>query len=339
MKVLQIGMGGMGNAWIKAVAQVDTIEHIAFVEINDDVIAEQSAAYGFTRDMVYSTLTEALAVVRPDAILDITPPRFRRENAMIALQAGIPVLSEKPLAETRADAEAIVAEARRTGVLYAVAQNYRYREAVQTLRTLVAEKTYGNVGSITLNFYKGLYHTGFRNTMPYPLTIDMSIHHYDMLRFVLGADPVALSAHSWHPAGSTYLNPAAAAVFMRFANEVAVNYTGSWASFGMETDWNGDWRLDCSGGVIRMSQGEVSVQTVIGQGKHIFHDYNEPEVIPLQKMAHEDQVYLLHELHDAVMHGTPMQTTCEDNIHSINMVFDTIDAIESGQTITKKAVI
>lgn len=333
MRVIQVGMGGMGNAWIRAAQQLGTVEYAAFVEINDAIIAKQTAAYGFSPDMVYKTLEEALHAVEADGVLDITPPQFRRANAMTAMQAGLPTLCEKPLSDTREAARAIVDESNRTGVLYAVAQNYRYREVIQTLKTIIATEQYGRVSNITLNFYKGLWHDGFRNGMPYPLTIDMSIHHYDLLRFVLGMEPIAITAHSWNPHGSTYVNDAAAAVFLHFENGVRVNYTGSWVAFGMETDWNGDWRIDCEHGVVVMSQGELSVQTMIEQEDRLFYEYTPLEVLPLQPMQYQDQVYMLDEFCRVVTQGDTMATTCQDNIHSLDMVFDTIRSIETGQTI------
>lgn len=333
MKLIQIGMGGMGNAWIQAAQQLDAVAYAAFVEIDDDIAAQQCEAYNFSPGMVYKTLGAALAAVEADGVLDITPPAFRKENALTALRAGLPTLCEKPLSDTRADAQAIVDEANRCGVLYAVAQNYRYRAVIQTLKQLLDARTYGEIGSVTLNFYKGLWHDGFRNTMPYPLTIDMSIHHYDLMRFLLGAEPIAISAHSWNPPSSTYVHDAAAAVFLQFANGIRVNYTGSWVSYGMETDWNGDWRVDCAGGVIWMTQGELAVQTVRQQDPRFGYQYNEVEAIPLQEIPYENQVYMLDEFYRAVMRGERLITTCQDNIHSLNMVFDTIQSIEQKQTI------
>lgn len=333
MKVIQMGMGGMGNAWIKAMQQLDDIEYAAFVEINDEIAAEQIETYGFEAGMVFKTLAEAIEAVEADGILDITPPQFRRGNAITALQAGIPTLTEKPLSDTREAAQAIVDEANRTGVLYAVAQNYRYRPEIKTLRSIVENETYGKLGSITLNFYKGLQHFGFRNGMPYPLTIDMSIHHYDLLRYVLDAKPVSISAHSWSSPGSTYVNDAAAAVFIQFDNDVRVNYTGSWTSFGLNTDWNGDWRLDCEHGVVQMVQGKITAQTISDKDNIMVYKYNPVEEIELQEMEYVDQVYMLDEFYQAVMHSKPVGTTCQDNIHSLNMVFDTIQSIESGQIV------
>ena len=59
---------------------------------------------------------------------------------------GIPVLSEKPLADTFEAAQAIVDKANATGVLHMITQNYRYRSATQTLKQTLASKAMGEIG-------------------------------------------------------------------------------------------------------------------------------------------------------------------------------------------------
>lgn len=45
---------------------------------------------------------------------------------------------------------------------------------------------------------------GFRDKMPSPLILDMAIHHFDLARYMSGADPVAVYAKEFNPAGSWY---------------------------------------------------------------------------------------------------------------------------------------
>jgi predicted dehydrogenase len=134
-------------------------------------------------------------------VIDVTPPAFHQEISAIALEAGLPVLSEKPLANTLADAVAIVQKANESGVLHMVAQNYRYHVPVQTLKHVLASGEFGRVGSVSVEFFKGPHFGGFREEMAYPLIIDMAIHHFDLMRFLLESDPVTTFGRSWDPPG------------------------------------------------------------------------------------------------------------------------------------------
>ena len=43
MKVIQVGIGGMGNAWLSAVQRSRQVEFAGFVEINADIARAQAA--------------------------------------------------------------------------------------------------------------------------------------------------------------------------------------------------------------------------------------------------------------------------------------------------------
>ncbi len=329
MKVVQVGVGGMGNTWLGAVNESSDVEYAGWVEINNDIAAAQAEQYGFDPSLIFKSLEEAIEVIMPDGVIDVTPPQFHKQVSTTALRAGIPVLSEKPLANTMKDAKEIVRVAEETGVLHMVAQNYRYRPPVQTLRRLVQSGDLGVLGSVQMEFYKGIHFGGFREDMDYPLIIDMSIHHFDMLRFVLDSSPVSIYGRSWSPVWNWFKGDASATVSMQFENGVVVSYDGSWCSSGMETSWNADWTLRFEKGVVRMVQDEISVQRWEGVEDRT-NIYAKLELIEQNSMEREAQAYLLHEFYEAVMQGKPVATTCQDNIHSLQMVFNCVASFESG---------
>src|SRR5690606_20738741 len=100
MDVVQVGIGGMGNAWLNTVKQSSDVDFVGVVEINPDIAAQQIERYSLNPSRVFASLADALSAVRPDAIINVTPPQFHKEISCFALEAGLPVLSEKPLAGT-----------------------------------------------------------------------------------------------------------------------------------------------------------------------------------------------------------------------------------------------
>jgi len=313
----------MGNAWLRAVQESPVVEYAGFVEVNDTVAAEQVQKYGLDGATVFKSLAEALRAVQADGVINVTPPQFHKTVSIAALEAGIPVLSEKPLADTRQAALDIVAAADRTGVLHMVTQNYRYKPPIQTLKKALAEGGLGAIGALHVEFFKGPHFGGFREEMAYPLIIDMSIHHFDLMRFLLGSDPIAVFGRSWNPPWSWFKGDASAAVVLDFASGVTVSYDGSWCSQGRETPWNANWRFECANGVISLTDDKVTTY-VTGQ---------EPVPIPTVSMARTDQAYLLHEFYAAVMEGKAAVTTCQDNIKSLGIVFDVVQSFETGQPV------
>jgi predicted dehydrogenase len=243
---------------------------------------------------------------------------------LTALDAGVPVLSEKPLAHTFASAQAIVERASATGVLHMVAQNYRYRIPLQTLKKTLACGEMGAVGAIAVEFYRGPHFGGFREEMPYPLIIDMSIHHFDLIRFLLERDPVSVYGTSWNPPWSWFAGDASAAVTLTFDGDVVVSYNGSWCSQARETSWNAGWRVDCANGVVLM-QDDVVYTQVTGE--------DPVQVAPVQR-EREGQAYLLDEFYRAVTQGDSVATDCQDNIRSLAIVFDVVESFETGQVVS-----
>jgi predicted dehydrogenase len=335
MKVIQVGMGGMGNAWLRAVLDSPEVEYAAFVEVNPVIATEQVQKYGLDGSRVYSSLAAALENVEADGILNVTPPQFHRAVSIMALEAGVPVLSEKPLADTFEAASAIVECANATGVLHMVAQNYRYRSATQTLKRVLSARLAGDAGAASVDFFRGPHFGGFREEMAYPLIIDMSIHHFDLMRFFLEANPESVYGRSWNPAWSWFRGDASAAVNLAFlgsagasaGQEMVVQYNGSWCSQARETSWNANWRFDCSEGVVTMVDDQVAVQRT---GEL-------PDVVEPVVMEREGQAYLLHEFYEAVTQGKAPVTTCQDNLKSLSIVFDVVQSFQSGAVVRSSA--
>jgi predicted dehydrogenase len=339
ISLLQVGIGGMGNAWLKAALASDEVQYAGFVEINPTIAQAQAQQYGLDRALIFDSLDKALSSVHVDGVIDVTPPRFHKEVSLRALAAGIPVLSEKPLSDTLADAQAIVDKATATGTLHMVAQNYRYSVPAQTLKRLLDSGTMGRVASVNVEFFKGPHFGGFREEMPYPLIIDMAIHHFDMMRFFLGSDPVTVYGQSWNPPWSWYRGDASAAVVLDFANGVHVTYNGSWASPGRETSWNGTWRFECERGNILFQDDHVYVlpraaapENPQGMWLEKTDDLRKVEPVP---MPHVAQAYLLHEFCEAIAQGKTVGTPCQDNIHSLRIVFDIVQSFETGSPVRR----
>jgi predicted dehydrogenase len=330
MRLVQVGVRGMGSHWVNVARRSTEVEVVGYVDVVPAHLEALQREHGVPPSACFLDLEQALRTLRPDGVLCITPPQFHRDVAVAALRAGCHVLTEKPLADTWERCLEMVAEARRAGRVLMVAQNYRYSRPVQTLRRVIAGGTLGRPGQVAVEFYKGPHFGGFRDEMPYPLVIDMSIHHFDMMRFLLAADPVVLWARSWNPRWSWYKGDASATVFLEMrprddpSRTVPVTYTGSWCAQGGATPWNGEWRVLCEEGSVLLRDDRVLIQRREGQ------PWEEVPLVPLERSG---QDWLLHEFVSAVREGRQPETSGEDNLRSIEMVFRTLDSIRTGQLV------
>ncbi|MEA3408683.1 MAG: Gfo/Idh/MocA family oxidoreductase [Chloroflexota bacterium] len=321
--VIQVGVGGMGQTWLKTVAASEEVEHVAWVDVDEQVLEEKCKEYHFSPHHCYASLQEALQKEEADGLINVTPPQYHKAISCAALEAGLHVLSEKPLADSIKSATDIVERAEEAGATLMVAQNYRYRDVTATLRETLASGRYGAPGQVQVNFFKGPHFGGFREKMDYPLIIDMSIHHFDLMRYILDADPKAVSGYSWNPQWSWFAGDASVCLFFEFENALSVVYNGSWCSTGAETSWNGDWRIECEKGVI-LSHDDTVYAAKTGDS---------PQSVASKGGKRSNQTYLLHEFYEAVTEGSLPATHGRDNLKSLRMVFGAVEAVRTGKVI------
>jgi predicted dehydrogenase len=320
-RVLQVGVGGFGRGWTKVLVGSDAVELVGIADVSREALDAAREKHNLGEDVCHTSLDEALTELTPDIVVCVTPPEFHREVAEAALATGAHVITEKPLAGSMEDARAMADAAHSAGKRLAVSQNYRYSPPARTVQELVRTERVGKPGAFAVEFFRGPRFEGsFRRHMEYPLTIDMSIHHYDLMRAILGADPVWTFARAFNPPWSWYDGPASVCQAFGFTGDVTGTYSASWCSQGAETQWDGDWRIECSEGVIIWKDGLVRA----GSSADKLED-----VAPMDIGA-GGQRGVLAEFLEALGGSREPETSARDNLKSLRMVFGTLESSESG---------
>jgi myo-inositol 2-dehydrogenase/D-chiro-inositol 1-dehydrogenase len=124
----------IGAGWIAAehaatLRRLDGVELVAVCDL-DEARARELAGSG----AVYTDWRELLARESPDAVFVCTPPLLHREAAVAAIDQGVHVYLEKPIARGLDDARAIVDAAARGDAVCAVGYQWRAVEALDILR-------------------------------------------------------------------------------------------------------------------------------------------------------------------------------------------------------------
>lgn len=168
-KALKLGMAGGGEgAFIgaihrKAAALDGDWQLVAGAFSSDAARNERSgAALGLDPQRVYGDLNALIAAEtalpvgeRIDALAIVTPNHLHAPMAIAALEAGIHVFCEKPMAMSSDEARAIAAAARQSGAKFALAFTYSGYPLVEEARTRVARGDLGKIRLVQVEYLQG----------------------------------------------------------------------------------------------------------------------------------------------------------------------------------------
>ncbi len=145
----RLGWGIAGCGWVARDYVAPAIESSANGQLvamfDPDPVSRHRMGQSFGAP-VHGSIEAFLATPGLGAVYVAAPNHAHRALVEAAAGAGLPVLCEKPMATTMADAEAMVAACARAGVRYATAFDQRFHAAHQALAALIAE---GRLGTVT----------------------------------------------------------------------------------------------------------------------------------------------------------------------------------------------
>jgi predicted dehydrogenase len=316
------------------VAEAPGVELVAVVDPDPEArrCAEATPGYG--------VLEEALGAVECDAVLVASPPGTHHGVAKAALESGKHVLSEKPLATTLQDAFDLVETADRAERILMVSQNYRYNAPFRAMQRFVMEGELGELASIKI-FCRRDTRTrfapdDFRYSMRHPYVLDMSIHHFDLIRAATGREVHGVYARSWRVPDSEFVHDPAVAVLLDLEGGVPVVYEGDWATFGPETSWNGDWEIVGEAGRLLWSGSKEDR----GTGEVVFERWGEEaRHIEQHDLEFTEREATLQALRAAIEGGEPPETVAADNVKSLAAMLGCVGSIDSGEPVDVAALL
>ncbi|GAB3182101.1 Gfo/Idh/MocA family oxidoreductase [Nesterenkonia halophila] len=245
-RLLLVGAGGMGRAWLETILAEPRAELVGVVDLDLEAARAALAAAGAAQVPVGDDVVALAEHTAADAVVDVTVPAAHHRITTDALLAGYPVLGEKPAAATVPEALSLVAASEVAGRLFMVSQSRSFDPRLFRLRDHA--RALGTAGVLSTEFFKAPHFGGFREQMAHPLLVDMAIHPFDAARLVLEAEPVSVYCEEHNPPWSWYAGDAAATALFEMTGGARFAYTGSWCSPGRETSWNGSWRLSAEHG-------------------------------------------------------------------------------------------
>ena len=329
MKAILVGAGGMGRAWAKNLTDHPDTEIAAWVDVVPGQVQRACEELGIEVSP-FTSLTDALQTVEADFVVDVSIPEAHEAVTIEALEAGLPVLGEKPMSVSMESARRMVAASERTGKLYMVSQSRRYDGRQEAFKSLVSE--IGDLGILNVDFYIGAHFGGFRDEMAHVLILDMAIHTLDQARYISSLDPVSVYADEFNPSWSWYREGSSINCLFEMSNGCRFNYRGSWCSEGLHTSWEGEWRAVGSLGTAKWNGGE-QIEVALVNGDEGFHrpvSYRTASPIDMRGGIAGSLDEFLH----ALRTGHTPNGECHDNIKSLAMVFGAIESAKTGQRVS-----
>jgi len=330
-KALLVGAGGMGRNWGSNLKDHPDVEVAGWVDIRPGAAAEAADGLQLSGLHTGDDLGKALAETRPDFVVDISVPEAHRDVTLQALAAGVPVLGEKPMADSMERAREMVAASEKSGKLYMVSQSRRYDARISAYRALIAERV-GALGILNSDFYLGAHFGGFRDEMASVLLLDMAIHTLDQARYLSQSDPVSVYCEEFNPAWSWYKGASSATALFEMTGGLRYTYRGSWCSEGKNTSWEADWRaVGPRGTAVWDGDGALSADVVTHTSG--FLSETEPHTAPVPSDVPGGIAGSLQDFLHALRTGATPMGECHDNIKSLAMVFAAIESSATGRRV------
>jgi predicted dehydrogenase len=277
----------------------------------------------------YESVEVAIAGVGCDAVLVVSPPGTHHAVAKAALEAGKHVLVEKPLATSLEDAFDLIYAAEKAGCVLMVSQNYRFNAPFRAVQWAVAEL--GGLVTVRIRCRRDtrtlFAPEDFRYSMRHPYVLDMSVHHFDLLRAATGRDVRSVYARGWRVPDSPFVHHPAVAAMLDLEGGVPVLYEGDWAARGPETSWNGEWEIVGEEGRL-LWRGEPDDR---GAGEVVVERWGErPRRAEQPSLDFVEREATLQALRAAIEAGEKLETAASDNVRSLAVMLGCLRSVEDG---------
>jgi predicted dehydrogenase len=218
-RIAVAGAGYIGQAHIGVLRQSIACQLSAIV---DPSPAAQSLAQTLGVPC-YASLEDLISQNRPDGVVLATPNQLHVPHAMTCLQAGLPMLLEKPIAPTVAEAQTLVQAADASGVPILIGHHRAHSPIMAKAREMVQSGVLGQLVAVTGSamFLKPDHYfvdaPWRRELGAGPILLNM-IHEVHNLRMLCG-DILAVQAFASHATRGFPVEDTVA-INLRFANGV-----------------------------------------------------------------------------------------------------------------------
>lgn len=178
IRVGVIGTGAMGQNHVRIYNEMEGVELAGISDVDKSRVEAMAAQFKTKAFTDYKKMfAEGL-----DAVSIVVPTKLHKQVTLDALEAGLNVLVEKPIADTIENADLMIEAAKKENKILMVGHIERFNPAVIKLKELIASDTLGKVVSISTQRV-GPYNPRIRDV---GVILDIGVHDIDVISYLYG---------------------------------------------------------------------------------------------------------------------------------------------------------
>ncbi|GHO51066.1 Gfo/Idh/MocA family protein [Ktedonospora formicarum] len=243
IKVALIGAGGWGLQHARIFSAHPDIDFCAIVGRTEEKTKARAESFGVR---YYLDIDQMLEKEQPDLVSLCLPNQGHFQATLRVIEAGYPLLVEKPLVFDLHEADTLLNEAARRSLFFAINFNHRYAQPVQLAKQAIEG---GRLGE--LNFATWRFGGEGSSDHPHANLIETQCHGFDMLEFLCG--PIdSIMAQMTNKTGAGYRSLVLA---LHFANDAVGSLVGSYDTSYSYPDTH---RVEVNG-----DQGRITIEDTV----------------------------------------------------------------------------
>jgi len=208
LKIAVIGVGSMGRHHARIYSQLEDVELVGVADLNKETANAIAKEY---KTRAYTDYRELILKEKPDAVSIAVPTIYHRDVAVYAMNQGIHVLVEKPIAHTVQEAKEMEEKARQKNLKLMVGHIERFNPAIKELKKIIESGALGQVKAMSARrvgpFTNRITDVG--------VIIDVGVHDIDIMSYLFN-DTIS---GVYTSAGDCFgTNEAYAMMMLKFAN-------------------------------------------------------------------------------------------------------------------------
>ena len=321
LKIALIGAGGWGRQHARIFAARPDVD---FCAVAGRTAARTEARAQEFGTKAYTDIGEMLEREQPDLVSVCLPNESHFAPTLQVIEAGFPLLVEKPLVFDLAEADTLLSEAAGRNLFFAINFNHRYAKPVQMAKEAIDA---GRLGDITFATWRFGGEGGAGH--PFGNLIETQCHGFDMLEYLCGRVSTVMAEMSDFTTPGSFQDMAIA---LRFENGAVGSLIGSYSSSYAYTDTH---RVEVNG-----TQGRVLIEDTVRRYSFQAAGSETAEVWQAGYFNDRDREFqrtfdaYMEALLSAFRQGQPPPVPAEAGHRALRLALATIKSFETGTRVS-----
>jgi len=329
LKCAIIGCGGLGKSHMRNLLQMEDIELVALCDIDPEQFTKatatnlgESAAMDISGCRLYTVAEEMLEKEELDFVVTALPTFIHEKYAVMALNKGLHVFSEKPMGRTVEACKNMIDAAKKNNKLLSIGQCLRFDHDYNLIKDAYDSGKYGKLERLTLTRYSYPPIWAWENWfMDFDRSggaaLDLHVHDVDFLNYLLGRPDAVTSQANHRPMRFSSIS-----TMYHYNDGPMVNIIGDWSlpqSHGFHADF---WAVFEKATLMRTG-GKLMLFPIDGDAVEIEHDGS--------NMYYTEMEYFIKCIRENRENDI---APAESTMQSIEIAFAEMESAETGKTVT-----